>query len=99
MCPWFLKDLTLFSPILGKAQTDTATGAQGLTATRDGLYTAGYLGVSPVLQKLLTESELTKGQHPTVIFVGSGMTAGFLAAAVTQPVDTIKTRIQVTIIS
>ena len=73
---------------------DPATGAQGLTATRDGLYTAGYLGVSPVLQQLLTESELTKGQNPTVIFVGAGMTAGLLAAALTQPVDTIKTRLQ-----
>ena len=30
-----------------------STDAQGLTATRHGLYTAGYLGVSPVLQKLL----------------------------------------------
>ena len=78
-----------------KAAADAAACTQGLTACRDGLYTAGYLGVSPVLQQLLAESSALQGASPTTVFVTAGMASGFLAAAVTQPVDTIKTRVQV----
>ena len=84
--------MTFLLPHAHAGRAETWTGAQGLTATRDGLYTAGYLGVSPMLQQLLTSSSLTKEAHPTVIFVGAGMAAGLLAASITQPVDTIKTR-------
>ena len=57
-------DLDLHGRVAGIAWTHTATGAKGLTATRDGLYTAGYLEVKPVLQKLLTEPELSApGPH------------------------------------
>ena len=75
--------------------SNRATLMQGLTACRDGLYTAGYLGVSPVLQQLLAESSALQGASPTTVFVTAGMASGFLAALVTQPVDTIKTRVQV----
>lgn len=53
--------------------------------------------MSPVLQHLLEQTELAKSASPAVTFVGAGMASGFLAAFVTQPVDTIKTRVQVSL--
>ena len=62
------------------------------TATRDGLCTAGYLGLSPVLSKYFDSLDT---YSPAVRNVLAGIASGAAAALLTQPVDTVKTRMQV----
>ena len=66
-----------------------------MTACRDGIYTAGYLGLSPALQGQLEGMQALQGYPAAVPFVLAGIASGAFAALVTQPVDTIKTRMQV----
>ena len=68
---------------------------QAMTATRDGLYTAGYLGVCPVLHDYLKQLAIFENKPQGVSFVAAGITAGLAGAIVTHPADTIKTRMQV----
>lgn len=68
---------------------------QSMAASRDGLYTAGYLGVCPALQEQLQKLTVFEKAPPAVTFVIAGITAGISAAIVTHPADTIKTRMQV----
>lgn len=68
---------------------------QPMQATRDGLYTAGYLGVCPVLQGHLAQMSTFKDAPGGVTFVVAGIISGLSAATVTHPADTIKTRMQV----
>ncbi|KAK9805324.1 hypothetical protein WJX73_002241 [Symbiochloris irregularis] len=65
-----------------------------VTAVRDSLYTAGYLGVCPVLHEYVQNMDSFKGRSPTVQFLAAGITAGLLGAIITHPADTIKTRQQ-----
>ena len=64
------------------------------TATRDGLVTAGYLGLSPVTSAFLETTSLAS-EAPAVTQVCAGIVSGVIAAILTQPADTIKTRMQV----
>ncbi len=64
------------------------------TATRDGLVTAGYLGLSPVMTTSLEKTSLAS-HSPAITQVCAGIASGVVAAFLTQPADTIKTRMQV----
>lgn len=83
----------LFLPERG--QVFTSSCVQIPTATRDGVYTAGYLGLSPALKESLDSMESLQTAPAAARFVLAGVASGAFAALVTQPVDTIKTRMQV----
>lgn len=61
---------------------------------RESLYTAGYLGVAPLLKAKLTGHSAFEGT-PGAALVVSGVSAGILATLTSHPADTIKTRMQV----
>mmetsp|Transcript_18 Transcript_18/g.27 ORF Transcript_18/g.27 Transcript_18/m.27 type:complete len:285 (-) Transcript_18:168-1022(-) len=61
---------------------------------REGIFTCGYLGVTPVLERKISQNEqLSFLPKPLVQFVCS-MTAGFVASGLSHPADTIKTCMQ-----
>lgn len=64
------------------------------TATRDGLVTAGYLGLSPAISEYIDSSSFAS-YPPPLKNVLAGIISGVVAAFLTQPVDTVKTRMQV----
>lgn len=66
-----------------------------MTAFRETFYTAGYLGICPVLKEHLQNLPALEGYPSGIPSVLAGTSAGLLAAVVTQPSDTIKTRMQV----
>jgi len=66
---------------------------RGLTtaSAREGIFTMGYLGIAPVVQRKLIE------EHGFGTFAGSftgAVIAGVFASAVTHPLDTVKTCMQ-----
>jgi len=65
------------------------------TAIRESLFTCGYLGLGPVIKEQLIENvpNTFKDYPIAASFLGS-IVAGLLAAALTQPADTVKTRLQ-----
>jgi len=66
---------------------------RGLTTAsgREGIFTMGYLGVAPVVQRILTEQQ---GWGTYSAGFGGAVIAGVFASAVTHPLDTIKTCMQ-----
>ena len=58
---------------------------------REGLFTAGYLGIGPVLSRRLVEDA---GMSPAVGDVAGAVGAGVIAASLSHPMDTIKTCMQ-----
>ena len=58
---------------------------------RDGLYTCGYMGLTPVFKELL-EPRFEEGSSAP--FLGAGIAAGVMSALMTHPVDTVKTIVQ-----
>lgn len=63
--------------------------------TRDGVFTAGYLGLGPVLQGAVATSLGSSDPDEMKVRVVAGSIAGVTAAVVTQPFDVAKTRLQV----
>ena len=63
----------------------------GLAMGRDGLYTCGYMGLTPVFKELL-EPRFEEGSSAP--FLGAGIAAGVMSALMTHPVDTVKTIVQ-----
>ncbi len=66
---------------------------RGLTTAcgREGLYTAGYLGLAPTLATYLGEEH---GLAPTQAALLGAIPAGLVAATLSHPLDTIKTCMQ-----
>ena len=67
---------------------------QAPTCVREGLYTGGYLGVTPVLLEALKASPALEGYPSGTPMIIAGITGGLLAVTSTQPLDTVKTRMQ-----
>ncbi|GAB4817787.1 hypothetical protein N2152v2_004833 [Parachlorella kessleri] len=63
------------------------------TAIRGALYTASYMAALPSLKDYLQQHTVL-GSVPGAPLVASGICAGFFGTLTTQPVDTIKTRMQ-----
>ncbi|ETO15451.1 hypothetical protein RFI_21914 [Reticulomyxa filosa] len=59
---------------------------------REGVFTASYLGVMPVVKEKIRAKEVISNEYAIHLF--SGMIAGFLGAFTTHPVDTVKTCMQ-----
>ena len=66
-----------------------------MTMLRDSLYTAGYLGVCPVLNDWLQKQPWIQEYPSSTPLLLSGITGGLFAAIASQPADTAKTRMQV----
>jgi hypothetical protein len=63
----------------------------GMTAAREGMYAAGYLGLTPVVRsKLVNDFGVQEDISRAIGAIGSGV----LICAVTQPIDTVKTCLQ-----
>lgn len=73
--------------ILKLLQTLTLTHAAGLRA-------GCYLGLSPVLQEMLEKQPALADAPPGATFFMAGCAAGLTSALLTQPMDTVKTRLQ-----
>jgi len=74
-------------------------GVQGIfrgfmsCAVREAIYTAGYLGLAPVISAQLTKQPVFEGKEFLAGFSGACI-AGTAAALLTHPVDTAKTCMQ-----
>eukprot|EP00948_MAST-09A_sp_MAST-9A-sp1_P000612 g612.t1 len=68
----------------------------GGTCFREALYTAGYLGFAPFFKKKLQNAHpyFTKPENDLTANILGSCGAGFVAATLTQPVDTAKTIMQ-----
>lgn len=63
------------------------------TIVRESIYTATYLGVNPVLQEKMMEGSYLQHRATLAMFLAAAV-SGTAAALITQPFDTIKTRMQ-----
>ena len=61
------------------------------TCGREGLYTAGYLGIVPTVSRTLEENY---GMSATAGAVIGSIASGLIAATLSHPLDTIKTCMQ-----
>ncbi|CAM6091843.1 unnamed protein product [Calypogeia fissa] len=65
------------------------------TAVREGIFTACYLGMKPIVQEeLMLWPGHSLENRPNLTSFLAASTSGLLAAVVTHPFDTIKTRMQ-----
>jgi hypothetical protein len=64
-----------------------------MAVTRESLYGSCYLGVCPLLKARL-DARLGDRAPPGATLVAAGAAAGVLAAVLSQPFDTVKTRMQ-----
>ena len=60
---------------------------------RESCYTAGYLGTAPLVTAMLLRRDAFK-DSPSKALVMGAMLSGAAAAVITQPLDTVKTRMQ-----
>ena len=65
-----------------------ARGA-GLTVAREAVYTLGYLGVCPTVQRVLD-----RRVRPELSIVGGALAGGLVCTTLSHPADTLKTRVQ-----
>eukprot|EP00850_Spirogloea_muscicola_P007019 SM000034S12773 [mRNA] locus=s34:600068:601992:- [translate_table: standard] len=61
---------------------------------RDTVYTAAYLGVNPIMRCRLQAGVPALSERPFLAMISSSLISGVAAAVITQPFDTIKTRMQ-----
>ena len=61
-----------------------------LTIAREGSFAGAYLGAAPILKQRFEERGASEG----VAQLTAGLVAGVVAAAIGQPCDTLKTRVQ-----
>lgn len=62
-------------------------------ALREAIYVGGYLGTAPLASAGLQQLAALEGRPDTALVLG-GMASGAAAAVITQPFDTVKTRMQ-----
>lgn len=65
-----------------------------LTAARESIFTAGYLGLAPVLGDKLAEAVSTDGSKPTWARTLGSIVAGVFAGTASHAFDTLKTAVQ-----
>ena len=61
---------------------------------REGIFTCGYLGVTPLLEAKISQNESIQVLPKPVIQFGCSMSAGLIASGLSHPADTIKTCMQ-----
>lgn len=66
-------------------------------AVRESIYTAGYLGLSPVVTEHLNKMESFQ-QNPLMANILGACIAGTTASIITHPADTVKTMVQADIV-
>ena len=66
-----------------------------MTLGRESFYTAGYLGICPVLHDWIKRQSWAADYPASMPTLVSGITGGLFAGLASQPADTAKTRMQV----
>ena len=66
-------------------------------ALREAVYVAGYLGTAPLATSFLQQLPALEGRPDAALVLG-GMASGAAAAVLTQPLDTVKTRMQANLV-
>eukprot|EP01083_Nonionella_stella_P057727 151429_1 len=63
---------------------------------REGIFTCGYLGVTPVLEQMLKDNDKIRnsGIPMPILQFGCCMAAGLVASSLSHPADTVKTCMQ-----
>ena len=62
--------------------------------TREGIFTCGYLGMTPLLEQKISKNEAFASIPRPIVQFGCSMTAGLVASGLSHPADTIKTCMQ-----
>eukprot|EP00483_Globobulimina_turgida_P006382 UN06392 len=62
--------------------------------TREGIFTCGYLGMTPLLSRKISQNERFNALPTPLVQFGCSMSAGFVASGLSHPADTIKTCMQ-----
>ena len=62
--------------------------------TREGIFTCGYLGVTPLLNKEISKNDKFNSIPKPILQFGCSMSAGLIASGLSHPADTIKTVMQ-----
>jgi len=76
------------------------TGMFGMTrgilpaVMREGIYTCGYLGITPLLAQAVAQNENLQSLPAPAVQFGCSMFAGFVATGLSHPPDTVKTCMQ-----
>lgn len=84
-----------FRAVMHQDGVSSLTRGMAPTIVREAVFTGAYLGVVPVMREQLVASwPETFGEKPVTSMVVSSVTAGIAAAVLTQPFDTVKTRMQ-----
>lgn len=65
-----------------------------MTATREGLWTAGYMSIPPIVRRQLREVYPDVFTSDAVARVPAALLGAFFACYLSQPIDTIKTCLQ-----
>ncbi|CAB9504534.1 Mitochondrial carrier protein [Seminavis robusta] len=92
MCSWIVGLIgSVVRLVAGASSYGRSAGAGHLNIA---VYTAGYLGLAPVLSARLVSSSPTLADQPFMAGVLGACLAGTTAAVLTHPVDTAKTCMQ-----
>ena len=79
-------------------KTGPAGGFTGLfrglvtSCGREGLFTAGYMGIGPSMKEFLQKNKIVEGEAGSKL--GGAIAGGVIAATLSHPLDTIKTCMQ-----
>ncbi|KNC85373.1 hypothetical protein SARC_02431 [Sphaeroforma arctica JP610] len=83
-----------FTEVAGKFGAARLYRGFPMTAGREALFTAGYLGLGPIAKASLQDNFPLLKENDGLALLAGGCAAGLVAGVLTHPLDTVKTRLQ-----